>query len=156
MAKNTRPDLTSLLQPLLGRWTLSVVYKWRECFQRSLLWPSFRLNSAPFARLWELQLSVRRGRCFSALRERTDVTDVRQLVSFGKALSLHLKCMTNYWDWCLRDAIKVRVYMVETAVSDKLSAVVTDDASSVQGRGTGFAGLLLSVLHGIIHQVGSY
>ena len=55
---------------------------------------------------------------------------------------------------------------VESVVSehggfDKLSAVVTDGAPSMQGRRTGFAGLLRQsgvacpILHCIIHQVGN-
>lgn len=94
---------------------------------------------------------------FFALREGIDVTDVRQLVSFRKALSVNL---TNDEIPRLTSARCCKgagvLNAVEIAVRDKLCAVVTDYASSVQGGGTGFAGRLLSVLHCIIHQVGSY
>ena len=105
-----------------------------------------------------------------ALDESTDVTDVSQLLIFTrtidssfevheellKLVSLHNTTKgTDIFD-------AVNTVVVDHGGFSKLSAVVTDGAPSMQGRRTGFVGLLREngvncpALHCIIHQVGEY
>ncbi|XP_078140529.1 general transcription factor II-I repeat domain-containing protein 2B-like [Centroberyx gerrardi] len=101
-----------------------------------------------------------------ALDESTDVTDVSQLLVYARSINasfdvheellklVPLHGTTKGSD--IFDAVKGVVS--EYGGFDKLSAVVTDGAPSMQGRRTGFAGLLRQsgvdcpILHCIIHQ----
>lgn len=104
-----------------------------------------------------------------ALDESTDVTDVSQLLIYTRAIDstfhVHeelLKCVGLHGTTKGSDVFAaVKGVVTEYGGFDKLSAVVTDGAPSMQGRRTGFAGLLQQsgvtcpILHCIIHQVGS-
>ena len=103
-----------------------------------------------------------------ALDESTDVTDVSQLLIYTRAINSSFEVHEELLKLAsLHGTTKgVDVFnAVQSAVQeyggfDKLSAVVTDGAPSMQGRRTGFAGLLQQsgvecpILHCIIHQVG--
>ncbi len=104
-----------------------------------------------------------------ALDESTDVMDASQLLIYTRAIDssseVHVELLKLV---SLHDTTKGKDIFnaVESVVSehegfDKLSAVVTDGAPSMQGRRTGFVGLLQQsgtdcpILHCIIHQVGN-
>lgn len=105
-----------------------------------------------------------------ALDESTDVTDVYQLLDFARTVNssfeVHkeqLKMMSFHDTTKGTDIFNA----VQNMVDDyggfcKLTSVVTDGATEMQGRHTGFAGLLQKsgvkcpILHCIIHQVSDY
>lgn len=102
-----------------------------------------------------------------ALDESTDVTDVSQLLIYTRAIDSSFEVHEELLKLAslhgttkgvdIFNAVKSAVH--EYGGFDKLSAVVTDGAPSMQGRRTGFAGLLQQngvecpILHCIIHQV---
>ena len=104
-----------------------------------------------------------------ALDESTDVMDVSQLLIYTRAVNSSFEVHEELLKLVsLHDTTKGQDIFnaVECVVSehggfDKLSAVVADGAPSMQGRRTGFAGLLRQsgvdcpILHCIIHQVGN-
>uniref|UniRef100_A0A3Q3E7H6 DUF4371 domain-containing protein n=1 Tax=Labrus bergylta TaxID=56723 RepID=A0A3Q3E7H6_9LABR len=73
-----------------------------------------------------------------ALDESTDVTDVSQLLIYTRAIDMQLHGTTKRADIFN----KVQSVVTEYGGFDKLSAVGTDGAPSMQGRRTGFVGLL--------------
>uniref|UniRef100_G3NDL4 SPIN-DOC-like zinc-finger domain-containing protein n=1 Tax=Gasterosteus aculeatus TaxID=69293 RepID=G3NDL4_GASAC len=83
-----------------------------------------------------------------ALDERTDVMDVSQLLIFtrtvDRSVEVHeeLLKMVSLHDTTKGTDIFNAVSSVALTWLDKLSAVVTDGAPAMQGRRTGFAGLL--------------
>ncbi|KAM6965926.1 general transcription factor II-I repeat domain-containing protein 2A-like [Tautogolabrus adspersus] len=101
-----------------------------------------------------------------ALDESTDVMDVSQLLIYARAIDSSFEVHKELLKLvALHDTTKGRDIFntVQSVVSefggfDKLSAVVTDGAPSMQGKHTGFAGLLQQsgvdcpILHCIIHQ----
>uniref|UniRef100_A0A3Q3FDJ6 SPIN-DOC-like zinc-finger domain-containing protein n=1 Tax=Labrus bergylta TaxID=56723 RepID=A0A3Q3FDJ6_9LABR len=101
-----------------------------------------------------------------ALDESMDVTDVSQLLIYARAIDSSFEVHEELLKLvALHDTTKGRDIFnaVQSVVSeyggfDKLSAVVTDGAPSMQGKHTGFAGLLQQsgvdcpILHCIIHQ----
>ncbi|XP_057203176.1 general transcription factor II-I repeat domain-containing protein 2B-like [Triplophysa rosa] len=115
----------------------------------------------------KLKQEIENCKYFSlALDESTDVTDVSQLLIFARTITekfdVHeelLKLVSLHGTTKGEDIFK----SVEIAVNEhggfaKLSAVVTDGAPAMQGKKSGFAGLLKKngvncpVLHCIIHQ----
>uniref|UniRef100_A0A3Q3L324 DUF4371 domain-containing protein n=1 Tax=Labrus bergylta TaxID=56723 RepID=A0A3Q3L324_9LABR len=73
-----------------------------------------------------------------SLDESTDVTDVSQLLIYTRAIDMQLHGTTKRADIFN----KVQSVVTEYGGFDKLSAVGTDGAPSMQGRRTGFVGLL--------------
>ena len=102
-----------------------------------------------------------------ALDESTDVMDVSQLLIFIRTIDSSFEVheellkLVSLHDTTKGTDIFNAVNSVASAYGgfDKLSAVVTDGAPAMQGRHTGFAGLLQQsgvncpILHCIIHQV---
>lgn len=105
-----------------------------------------------------------------ALDESTDVTDVGQLLIFARNVNSSFEVDEELLKMVsLHDTTKgMDIFNgVHSVVDDygglcKLSSVVTDGAPAMQGRHTGFAGLLQQsgvncrILHCIIHQVSDY
>uniref|UniRef100_A0A3Q3ISJ2 SPIN-DOC-like zinc-finger domain-containing protein n=1 Tax=Monopterus albus TaxID=43700 RepID=A0A3Q3ISJ2_MONAL len=93
------------------------------------------------------------------LDESTDVTDVSQLLIFTRTIDISFEVheellkLVSLHDTTCHDSVPLAY-----GCFDKLSAVVTDGAPAMQGRHTGFEGLLQQnsancpILHCIIHQ----